>query len=467
MEALAAAVNAEVESRVSQDDIETPEPAAELNPSEDEGYKSERSRAKRWDKVSTNYIDHRTKDPNRKEARIEARTRRAAEAAESAESGNEMAYRSSKRNADGTWTVATSYIDHRTRDPNNLEVRRGSAESDSEQLQELTRKAYGGATRSSDGSWQVNTQGYINQRTRMVDNLEGRRSRKSEDVPVPSKSAFRQRSGNWAVDTSYIGHHTGDPGTLRKNFKDLARSAEEADRPPGPFDRLSRMQGMHLEAEVENTYRIYAMNAMEDLFCATADSNCVGRHFRSCCGTCAPWTVNIYHTQDLENYEVAYQAYLPATLSCCCIGRPEAQLVDTEGNVLGILKSMGGSGFRIKNSDGGDAFDLEGKLSNLCASLCPLPGMNMLHYTIVDLNTRTEVGSITKKVPSILRLFAKADDDDIRVDFPRVRHPSHKALIMALAVLMGSRNFGGSSSGPRERQGDHRWVAHYENNRTD
>jgi len=62
MEALAAAVNAEVASN-----YEAPEP--DIEPSEDEGYKSERSRAKRWDTVKTSYIDHRTKDPNRKEVR--------------------------------------------------------------------------------------------------------------------------------------------------------------------------------------------------------------------------------------------------------------------------------------------------------------------------------------------------------------------------------------------------------------
>jgi len=462
MEALAAAVNAEVES-----EFDAPEPAAELNPSEDEGYKSERSRAKRWDKVQTSYIDHRTKDPNRKEVRKQ----READAIESGEmSGSELiqttGHGASKRNSDGTWTVATSYIDHRTRDPNNLEVRRAYEGSDTEQMQDISARLSSGATRSSDGSWQVNTS-YVNQRTRLVENLEKVQSRKRNEVAVPSKSAFKQRSGNWAVDTAYIGHHTKDPGTLRKNISDMARSAEEADRPPGPFDRLSRMQGLLLEAEVENTYRIYAKDGMEDLFCATADSNCVGRHFRMCFGNCAPWTVNIYHTQDLENYEVAYQAHLPATLSCCCIGRPEARLIDQAGDVLGRLKSTCGSGFTIKSRSGEDAYNLNGACCNLWASLCPLPmfGMNTLQYTILETTNRAQVGSITKRVPSMLRLFTASDDDDIRVEFPKIRHPRDKALIMATAVLIGSRNFGGSSSGPKER--DNRWVGNYEHHRTE
>jgi len=373
-----------------------------------------------------------------------------------------------KKNEDGTWTVATSYIDHRTRDPNRLESRRGYEGSDTEQMLEICSKLGSGAARSSDGSWKVNT-AYINQRIREVENLDSRRmSRKgSSSIEIPSKTAFRQRSGNWAVDTSYIGRHTRDPGTFRKNISDMAKSAEEADRPPGPFDRLSRMQGMLLEAEVENTYRIYAKGGMEDLFVATADSNCVGRHFRSCCGSCAPWTVNIYHSQDLENYEVAYQAHLPASLSFCCIGRPEAQLVDTAGNVLGRLKGTCGPGLRIASANGEDAYNLKGTCCNLWASFCPLPmlGMNMHQYAIVDSSTAAEVGSITKRVPSMLRLFAASDDDDIRVEFPNIRRPGDKALIMATAVLMGSRQNGGSSTGPRER--DHRWVAHYDSNRTD
>lgn len=452
MEALAQAVNAEVELG------EAPEPDKELNPSEDEGYKSERSRAKRWDKVNTSYIDHRTKDPNRKEVRRD----KGQSEITGYESESGMHSRSSKRNADGTWTVDTSHIDHRTMDPNNLQSRRDYEGSDVEEISRVSAKLSGGATRSSDGSWKVNTN-YINHRTRMVDNLEGRKGKKSSSsVEVPSKTVSRQRSGNWAVDTSYIGRRSLDPGTLRKNISDMARSAEEAQRAPHALDRLSRMQGMLLEAEVENTYRIYATGGMEDLFVATADSNYVGRHFRSCFGLCAPWTVNIYHTQDLENYDVAYQAHLP--VSCCCIGRPEAEMYDTAGNVVGRLQSTFGPGLRIANANGDVAYDMQGTFCNLWASLCPLPmlGMNTLQYTIVETTNRVEVGSITKRVPSILRLFAASDDDDIRVEFPNVRRPRDKALIMTAAVFMGSRHFGASPSVPRER--DHRWVAHYENN---
>jgi len=134
------------------------------------------------------------------------------------------------------WNVDTSYIDHRTADPNCREVRRAAhAESGAGGDVALAGTGSGAAatslsTRGQDGRWQVDTS-YINHRTGVVDNLEGRRTALAAsaaecavsggDVAAgkPASAApsatVRRADGKWQVDTSYIGYRTADPNNMR------------------------------------------------------------------------------------------------------------------------------------------------------------------------------------------------------------------------------------------------------------
>jgi len=122
--------------------------------------------------------------------------------------------------APGQWKVDTSYIDHRTEDPDCREARRASGASGE------VAAATCSTTRGQDGKWQVDTS-YIKHRTEVVDNLEGRRTSLSASAEVavgggdaaaaPSASVRREGDGGWHVDTSYIGYRSADPDNVRKD----------------------------------------------------------------------------------------------------------------------------------------------------------------------------------------------------------------------------------------------------------
>lgn len=118
------------------------------------------------------------------------------------------------------WSVDTSYIDHRTADPNRMEIRRtADAEGNAKEF------PLGSSNRDPDGKWQQVDVSYINHRTAEVERLEGRRGsivdkdfcgQTPAAVAAPSATVKKESDGKWKVDTSYIGYRTGDPNNIRK-----------------------------------------------------------------------------------------------------------------------------------------------------------------------------------------------------------------------------------------------------------
>lgn len=62
-----------------------------------------------------------------------------------------------KKTEDGKWKVDTGYIDYRTKDPNNLEPRRGT-------ILDAASTVVGQSSKDEDGKFKVDTS-YINHRT--------------------------------------------------------------------------------------------------------------------------------------------------------------------------------------------------------------------------------------------------------------------------------------------------------------
>jgi len=137
----------------------------------------------------------------------------------------------------GKWAVDTSYIDWRTADPNRLEARRTSAD-DKDGIAAAAAGASSGTQKDKDGKFVVDMS-YINHRTGDCDRLEGRRTSakgfpSSEPAARGSVSATvkKESDGKWTVDTSYIGYRTGDTENLNRKLEkaESANYSEPTDK---------------------------------------------------------------------------------------------------------------------------------------------------------------------------------------------------------------------------------------------
>lgn len=122
--------------------------------------------------------------------------------------------------ADKKWTVDTSYINRRTQDVSNLEARRATEDGTaSVAMQSQTGVTAVAASKKDDeGKWKVDTQ-YIDNRT---DDPNNREVRRSVDLAgfatsaATSATTKKTSDGKWVVDTSYINTRTGDVSNLEK-----------------------------------------------------------------------------------------------------------------------------------------------------------------------------------------------------------------------------------------------------------
>lgn len=178
--------------------------------------------AKRMDSgkwaVDTSYIDHRTADPNRLEGRRNTENNTDGIAVPTV--GNNDATTAVKKTDAGKWAVDTSYIDHRTKDPNRLETRRNTdTNTDGIATPSIgNHAASSGVKKMESGKWSVNTS-YINHRTSVVDNLDGRKSVAGAGGVDTASATVRKNSGKWQVDTGYIGYRTSDTNNLDRKLE--------------------------------------------------------------------------------------------------------------------------------------------------------------------------------------------------------------------------------------------------------
>jgi outer membrane biosynthesis protein TonB len=176
-----------------------PEPVAESSATTSEPTAEDKERG--W-KVDTSYIDHRTADPNNLEPRR-------GEGGGKTEDSNLLA-RSASKGEDGKWqSVDTSYIDWRTNDTNNLASRQTAAGGPN-----IADTISSGTAKGEDGKWTVNTS-YIKDRTADTSNLEQRKSQNNIGS-LASTATKKSGDGKWSVDTSYINHRTGDAAIMRQ-----------------------------------------------------------------------------------------------------------------------------------------------------------------------------------------------------------------------------------------------------------
>mmetsp|Transcript_473 Transcript_473/g.1555 ORF Transcript_473/g.1555 Transcript_473/m.1555 type:complete len:351 (-) Transcript_473:20-1072(-) len=174
--------------------------------------------------VDTSYINTRTKDVGNLDARRTADAGEVSESADIAKLGAVVSSATVKE--DGKWTVDTSYINNRTKDVQNLDGRKSVMADGIDATKVTATVSSGTVKKDGDGKWTVDTS-YVNNRTLDVDRLDGRRKtvddgrqpeQKSLSCAYDTSSTVKQEGGKWKVDTSYIGYRTGDTDNLVKKM---------------------------------------------------------------------------------------------------------------------------------------------------------------------------------------------------------------------------------------------------------
>jgi hypothetical protein len=121
--------------------------------------------------------------------------------------------------------------------------------------------AAGQATKGEDGKWKVDT-GYINHRTAVVDNLQGRKGAEGGPLPLtspavsgPSSTVKKVGDGKWSVDTSYIGYRTLDTSNLTKKEEEIREEqyADPAEK-KYPYEELKGQRPSDVNPAVKELY---------------------------------------------------------------------------------------------------------------------------------------------------------------------------------------------------------------------
>jgi len=127
----------------------------------------------------------------------------------------------------------------------------------------------GATSKDEDGKWKVNT-GYIDSRTKDVNNVSARKSvadkRPSIDAVAGAGagvSATTKKEGDkWKVDVSYIGNRTGDTGNLERKFEETQKNAY-ADPAVTKFPYEEIIKGNSRPKEVDPTQKEAYLSADE------------------------------------------------------------------------------------------------------------------------------------------------------------------------------------------------------------
>lgn len=201
---------------------------------------------------------------------------------------------------------------------------------------------------------------------------------------------------------------------------------------------------MGQEVEMANKYRIFSEGGEEELYFAVEETSCCARQMKQCAPDCAPWNVSILYTKD-GNSTPAFKLTRGFTCTYLCCNRPKVDLIDvtTDTKLGSMVDPYACCDMTFKILDAEDNKIL--KANGGCCQpglICPLPcgPCAEVNFPVTTVDG-AEVGHIKKKVPGCCTFFFASDVDNYMVDFEGVTNPSHKMLLMGLAIFMDFRYF--------------------------
>jgi len=211
------------------------------------------------------------------------------------------------------------------------------------------------------------------------------------------------------------------------------------------------------EVEMANKYKVYDQTGERELFYAVEKTDFCTRQLKQCCGSCAPWSVDIFYTERGDR-ELAYHLERPWTCTCCCLNRPVVDVIDvpTQTKIGSITDpcTCFNLSFAVKDKNGDVPLTVTGGCCQL-GLCCPLPcgPCSQIHFDVLDA-TGQPVGSLKKKLPGCCSWLFAPDVDNYHLDFPRVGETSNRVLLMALAIFMDFRFFSDNSRDNGDGLGD-------------
>lgn len=202
------------------------------------------------------------------------------------------------------------------------------------------------------------------------------------------------------------------------------------------------------EIEMANRYRVLD-RAGNQLFYAVEHTNCCVRQLqKGCCHDCAPWSVDVLYTPPGALQQRFMSLRRPCQLTCCCVNRPVATVVDDETQAtLGSFRDPCSCcllRFQVRDATDNDVLIVNG--GHCCCQpgfFCPLPcgPCAEVSFSVEDAQSGSTVARISKRVPSFLSWCFTPDIDNYHVDFEQVTNPHWKAILLALTIFMDFRYF--------------------------
>jgi hypothetical protein len=204
------------------------------------------------------------------------------------------------------------------------------------------------------------------------------------------------------------------------------------------------------EIEMANKYDVLDHHGNR-LFHAIEETNCCKRQLQNgCCHDCAPYDVNVLYTPPGQLQQKFVRMTRPCQLTCCCLNRPVANVVDTStGSDVKIgsfrdpctcccLK------FQVRDAQDKDVLEVDGGC--LCTQpgmICPLPcgPCAKVRFDVKDAQSGISVAKVEKQVPSCLTWCFAPDVDNYQVDFNQIQDPQWKAILLAFTIFMDFRYF--------------------------
>lgn len=213
---------------------------------------------------------------------------------------------------------------------------------------------------------------------------------------------------------------------------------------------------------MKSRYRIFSGEG-EEIFFGVEKADLRSWPLHTFFPDCAPWDVDIYLTENKDSVvpgESAFKLRRPWTFTCCCCNRPEVDVMDVEtGLSLGSIResfARGAISFAVQDPMEKTVMRIDGRACEwgLC---CPLPFGPCAELDLQVRDVRANaVGNVRKKMPLCCSALRKEHVEDYKVDFANVEAPEHKALLMALAILIDSKFFHAVNNDEAE---DWQWLA--------
>jgi len=203
------------------------------------------------------------------------------------------------------------------------------------------------------------------------------------------------------------------------------------------------------EVEMANRYSIHDGKSGEQLFYATETTDCCARQFGQCCSACAPWSVDILHTERGSAHK-AFHLEKPWSCTCLCINRPEVEVTDSNtGHKIGSITdplTCCNFAFHVKDASGKAVLRADGGCCQLgiwCP--CPCGPCAKVEFEVNDIQGN-HVGHMQKRIPGCCTWMLAPDVDHYKIDFGSVRSAVHKSLLMSLAIFTDMRYFNDNSN---------------------